>query len=217
MAKKAKKKVAKKKINKKKVAKNSEFITDQSVHEANKREAFDARRAYHNSEIAHKKDAVEILKTVLTIIILVYGGLIGLVFSDKIDVCLARHISLALLIFISLSVYIIVMITNKKIDKDHQRYKDYTEEHFFERKFLKIDDDLEKVGYKPVNISQLINPDKSGYEYTKDILIAFGFIIVFVAIIGSVFIFCINGTGKNDGKKKIPVFHHRQTRHKLIR
>ena len=87
-----------------------------SVHKANMRQAFDGMRAYHNSEIAHKKDAIEILKTILTTTVLVYGGLVGLVVSRQIDGYIASVASIVLILCVFLAVYFIAHITNIKID-----------------------------------------------------------------------------------------------------
>jgi hypothetical protein len=175
-----------------------------SSHESDMRIAFDAMRAYHNSEIAHKKDAVDILKTVLTIIVLVYGSLIGLVFSNKVGTTFTICVLIGLFLFILISIIVIIRETNKKIDMDHERYMQYLNECIAERKILKIDKDLEKQKYdSPWDISY-----RPGYKYTKKILGIFGTIIVLVAFIGSVFVISILLTNKNTGKKKFPAFHH---------
>ena len=61
-----------------------EEITDEkkrATHEANKREAFDGMRAYHQSEIAHKKDAIDIIKAILATTVVIFIGLVSAVFS----------------------------------------------------------------------------------------------------------------------------------------
>lgn len=190
----------------------NEKQADDSVHIANMRQAFDGMRAYHNSEIAHKKDAIEILKTILTTTVLVYGGLVGLVVSQQIDGCFAFRTSIVLIFCVILAVFFIAHITNIKIDNDNKRYRDFFKEYLVERELLLVEEYVRKAGiiYPPHD------PNKTGYHHTKKIIRRFGFIIVTVAIIGSVFVFGILITRNNDSKKEC-INHHHPPRHKHIR
>jgi len=45
--------------------------------------AFDAMRAYHVSEIEHKKDMITILNGILAIIVTVYGGIFYIIIQEN--------------------------------------------------------------------------------------------------------------------------------------
>jgi hypothetical protein len=159
-----------------------------TTHEMNKREAFDGMRAYHQSELSHKKDAIEILKTILTSCILVFTGLLASVYTGLAKVEYVVYLSIAISIITGIAAFLIVHTTNKKIDQDNKRYRRYLEEYVAERHILALNDDLEAIGYKSIWIVP-DNPGKTGFHYTKLILIWFGWVIFIIAITGSVIVY----------------------------
>ena len=60
-------------------------VSDLDTHRSNKREAFDGMRAYHQGELSQKNDCIEILKAILTVSLLAYGGLLAIVHGRQLD------------------------------------------------------------------------------------------------------------------------------------
>ena len=158
------------------------------THEANKREAYDGMRAYHHSEIAHKKDAVDIIKTILTTTIILYAGLVGSSVAGEIAVCLALVAAWLIAILVVIGVCTIVIFTNKKIDQDNKRYRKYRDEYVRERQFLGLEQDLSLNGYTSAWVEQQ-DPNRTGYHHTKNILRAFAAIVIVVALVGVGFVY----------------------------
>ncbi|MDM8159161.1 hypothetical protein QUH73_04935 [Labilibaculum sp. K2S] len=158
-------------------------------HMRNKREAFDGMRAYHLSEIEHKKDAVEMIKTILTVTILVYGGMLGMIISGKVPLAFFSSLCLALLLFCTVCFisYKIVSVTNLKISKDNARYRKYAEEYVKERDILELDADLQLQDYCSA-WKEVKDLNKTGFYFTKSILSVFAGLPIIISIIGSVFI-----------------------------
>lgn len=125
-------------------------LTDQQlqVHLQNKDETFRAMRAYHQSEIDHKKDAVEILKSILTASILVYGGLFGLLLKDNISVNIVQLAGFTTIWINSFIAFNIVLKTNKKIREDNIQYCLHFFEYRKEREILGLDSDLLHNGFE---------------------------------------------------------------------
>lgn len=171
-----------------------------TVHEANKREAFDGMRAYHQSEIAHKKDAVDILKAILTTTIILYGGVLSVAISGKIGVLYAIYTGWTLAVLIGLSVSLVVGVTNRKIDEDNKRYRKYRDEYVLERKLLGLESDLSKEKYTSAWVEEH-DPTKTGYHHTKNILRVFAGMIFLVAIVGSVFIYGAKKASNNGAQQ----------------
>jgi hypothetical protein len=155
----------------------------QNLHEQNKREAFDGMRAYHQSEIAHKGHTVEVIKTLLTVVVSAYGGLIALVLSGKISRC--NSIAAAGVFFgcVAFGVCYVIYETNKKIDKDHDSYENNRSEYLAERSLLGIDSDFDS-SYK-THWQQRAKATPTGYDYTKRLNRALGAIVVATAAIGT--------------------------------
>ncbi|MCW8092123.1 hypothetical protein [Alteromonas sp. ASW11-130] len=168
-----------------------------AVHEANKREAFDGMRAYHQSEIAHKKDAVDILKAILTTTIVLYGGVLSVVISGNIDNSYAIYTGWTLVVLIGLSVALVVGVTNRKIDEDNKRYRKYRDEYVLERKLLGLESDLLNENYTSAWIEEHY-PTKTGYHHTKNILRVFAAMIFFVSLVGSAFIYGAKEASNNS-------------------
>ena len=178
-------------------------LQSRSTHEANKREAYDGMRAYHQSELAHKKDAVDILKTILTTSVVIFGGLVGFVMSARINATIVIVAAWTIAVLISLAVGVIVFFTNKKIDEDNRRYRKYRDEYIKERELIGLEDDLKKAGY----ISAYVEagcPEKTGYHHTKNILKSFGCIVIVVAIVGVVFVYGALSASNNTAQSAPP-------------
>jgi len=179
------------------------------THENNKREAYDGMRAYHQSEIAHKGHAVEMLKAILSASILVYGGLFGLVLSQQITLNLIQMAAVLTILINSAIAYSIANITNIKIKNDNIRYCIYYFEYRKERELLGLDADLLEAGFKsesqrinelnsgktdkPIQeICKSLSNSDSGHKYTQNILIHFAFMTTVVCIIGTLGLFALS-------------------------
>lgn len=171
-----------------------------ALHRENKRECFDAMRAYHASEIAHKKDAVDILKAILATTIAIYGAIIGTLLVEKVQVPNLGLGLAASVVVIALVAYVTVHFTNKKIDTDNARYEDFQNEYLAERVYLGIENDLEGLGYflawsdrhagakikgRSASGVRKKQQNTTGYGQTKGILLAFFATIVLVAVVGA--------------------------------
>ncbi len=173
-------------------------------HEANKREAFDAMRAYHASEIAHKGHTIEILKTLLQLVIVVYGGLIGLTLTGRIQPRLAFLADILLFIVILFTTFFVNHYTKKKIDEDHRSYEKHREEYKQEYRKLSLHQDLQAEGYQPHWIAET-NRSRSGYFYTKKVLNALQAIIITAAIAGGIFVGLIAQNLLKTGQSTVPI------------
>ncbi len=154
------------------------------MHEQNKREAFDGMRAYHTSEIEHKGHTVEVIKTLLTVVVSAYGGLIALILNNKASRCQGVGAAIVLLMFVAVVVFIVLHYTNKKIDSDHNSYENHRSEYIAERKLLESDS-LFGEGYK-THWQPRSAGVTSGYSHTKRLNFAFGSIVIAAALIGSI-------------------------------
>jgi hypothetical protein len=162
-------------------------LASEDIHKLNKREAFDGMRAYHQSEIFHKKDCIDILKSILTSTLAVYGSIIGLAYSEKIQYNQALSTACIILFFTMTAVFGVVWSTNKKIDQDNMRYGKYRDEYKLERLMLRLEEDMWERSY----ISAWFEPHdvrKTGYHHTKVILRCFGWLIIGSASIGTMLV-----------------------------
>jgi uncharacterized membrane protein YeiB len=159
-----------------------------SFYDANKKEAFDGMRAYHQSEIAHKKDAIDLLKQILVSGALIYTGLIAALFTNKVPKEAIVALSYVLTLIVGLAVFHIVVPTNKKIEQDHKRYIKYAQEYIITRQIMGIEKDLIEHGFVSVWTKYQINT-KSGYSFTKRIVTTFGFIVFFIALFATLVIY----------------------------
>jgi len=159
-------------------------------------------RAYHQSEIAHKKDAVDIIKTILNTTVILYAGLVGSTFTGKIDSSLAIAASWVIALLVGIAVFFIVLFTNRKIDEDNQRYRKYRAEYITERQLIGLEQDLSNVGYTSAWM-EYQDPNKTGYHHTKNILRAFAWIVFVVAIVGVGFLYGVHETS-NKGAQPGP-------------
>jgi hypothetical protein len=113
----------------------------QGIHLENYRMAFDAMRAYHVSEIEHKKDMVSILNGILVSIVTVYAGIFVFILSDatKFD-STAKYIAFWG-IFVMAGLYWgllhrLMRECANKIKGDNNRYEKFRNECTIEREIL---------------------------------------------------------------------------------
>ena len=165
-------------------------LASEDIHKLNKREAFDGMRAYHQSEISHKKDCIDILKSILTSTLAVYGGIIGLALSEKIQQREALSTAFIILFFTMTAVLGVVWSSNKKIDQDNKRYGKYQDEYKLERLILRLEEDMWERSYISAWFEPK-NPNKSGYHYTKVILRCFGWLVIGSACIATMLVWSL--------------------------
>ncbi len=180
--------MGKKKSGKKKSDKEVPATTGRSVHEQNKREAFDGMRAYHQSEISHKKDAIDILKTYLTTVVIIYAGLVAGITGKIIDNNYIVLLGWAVALLNGIACWAIIRSTNFKIDKDNRKYNQYRDEYIVERAITGLENDLKEHGHVSHWIEAQEEPVISGYNYTKKIINWFGITIVAVGLFGAIVI-----------------------------
>lgn len=185
------------------------------IHLENKREAFDAMRAYHQSEIEHKYHTVEILRSILSASIFVYGGLFGLLLKDNINIDLVQFAGLATVAINSFIAFSIVRITNIKIREDNLQYCLHYFEYRKERELLGLEQDLldngfeskayavnmkneknEKTHTKNLSICEILSGTKdgkkSGHSHTQNILNRFALMITVVCTLGTIGLYILS-------------------------
>jgi phage shock protein PspC (stress-responsive transcriptional regulator) len=171
--------------------KMDEFKKKIETHQQNKREAFDAMRAYHLSEISHKGHAIDILKSIMTTVLTVYAGLVVSFATDAIDPQIIRLISLLIFLTTSVFSHLIVWATNEKIASDNTRYDAFREEYKAERRILCLDQELLGAEFQ----SAWLTPQdrkRSGYQFTARILKIIAWSLTVVSGIATVFVFSIS-------------------------
>lgn len=173
------------------------------THEANKREAYDGMRAYHESEIAHKKDAIDIIKTILTTTVILFAGLVGSATTEKIAIELALITSWIIAILVGIATSTIVLFTNRKIDQDNRRYRKYRDEYVKERELIGLEGDLRESGYTSAWVEPQI-PERTGYHHTKNIIRAFATIVFVIALVGVGFVYGVHYASKNGAESGPP-------------
>ena|ERR1700744_1255720 len=174
-------------------------------HENNKKEAFEGMRAYHQSEIAHKKDAISIYQTLITSVILIYGGLIAGIYNQSINGYESiKYLGWLILLVLGICSSLVTFFSNKKISKDNDRYNIYRIEYTYERDIIKLEDDLLGAGctshWHYIKNNNEKKP-KSGYRYTKWILIAMNIMVCFIGLIGALIIHIASISHKNIASK----------------
>ena len=166
----------------------NEAISDlnRTTYELNKREMFDGMRAYHNSEIHHKKDAIGFLRSVLGVIVGVYGIIIGSFFSPDLTIEYAEYLVWIILLLFGLVISIVVNATIKKIEADHAIYANYGAEYTRFSYILGLQkniilDDVEIQG-KVIDLARPIGQG-SGYKKTIHVIVETGIGIFLMALI----------------------------------
>ena len=177
-----------------------------STHESNKKEAFEGMRAYHRSEIDHKKDAISIFQTLIASVLVLYAGLISAIYSGNINDHQWLVISVGWFIFLILatSSTALTYLTNKKINRDNTRYEKFRYEYALERKALKLEEDLMVDGCNKLDWQDSITdpPSRStsGYSYTKKIIIGLNIIVCCIGLSGAA---VVTAAILNPGKSQI--------------
>jgi len=127
------------------LSKDNPEENNKNLHDAhllNYRIAFDAMRAYHVSEIEHKKDMITILNSILLSIVTVFAGVFIFILSPDYDIY--NHVSLIIIAIIGILYLVLIFrlmkVNAKKIQGDNDRYEKFRIECQLERKYLKLDD-----------------------------------------------------------------------------
>lgn len=160
-----------------------------STHELNKREMFDGMRAYHQSELSHKSDALGLLSRILALSAAVFGVLIGIATSPDVPASAVVFVSVIAAAAICFATYLVVVAVNKKIYEDHVTYWAYGNEYVRECEWLGLTKE-EKVGEEVIVIKQIdpAHPPGSGegYKHTQNIISKTGWAVVAFVGIGVV-------------------------------
>lgn len=170
------------------------------AHLLNYRIAFDAMRAYHNSQIENKKDIISILNNIFISIITVFAGIFYFVITD----IYIPYNKVAMIIIPCITAFYIVLIHKLKMNStqqiiaDNYRYEKFREECQFEREYLKLDNYYKSINPKPNIYWDKNLPNKGeptggiGYKQSIDIINSYSTllscIIVFFALIAMVII-----------------------------
>jgi hypothetical protein len=95
------------------------------------REAFDAMRAYHASELSQKRDAVAFFKTVLDVSVASYAGIIGVLLTPGllVEKSLAIRVTWITVLVIAMICWIVARSHNRKIYHDNLIYRNYGAEY----------------------------------------------------------------------------------------
>ena len=158
-----------------------------STHELNKREMFDGMRAYHQSELSHKSDAISILGRIVALAAAVYGVLIGIATSPEVQAAAIIMVSTISGVAICFIIYRVVKATNNKIYQDHLVYWKYGNEYVKESRRLGLMEEETVYGYKQkIKDIDPAHPPGSGkgYEHTQKIIRETGVAIAAFVIIG---------------------------------
>lgn len=129
---------------------SSSFNENQNleIHRENYRISFDAMRAYHVSEIEHKRDMIAILNGIMAIIVTVYGGIFYVVIQDKLlTIKFVLLFSLPILmIVINVLIALLLKSSIRKLEGDNNRFERFRNECIIERNYLGLSKYYEKVG-----------------------------------------------------------------------
>ncbi len=166
--------------------------------DANKREMFDGMRAYHQSELAHKADAISMLKTILTGVGAVFAGVV----VPSTTVPNAAWIAFLTAVAASAGTYLVVAGTNAKIDADHQRYADFGKEYVQTSQLLGLYDEVTSGTHRAVlKTSQTIGQG-GGYRHSQHILTRFGLFVALLAWVA--FAYVMSVPPKAPGASMVP-------------
>lgn len=141
-------------------------------------------RAYHESEIAHKGQTFEVIKTLLTLVVAAYGGLIALILKAELAPLSAQLAAVVLLVGVFVMVVFVVRKTNAKIDSDHTSYERHRDEYLAERKVLDLDSALESVGHHTHWTPRPVAAP-TGFFHSKNLTVTLGAIVVLAAVFGA--------------------------------
>ena len=150
---------------------------------ANYRLAFDAMRAYHTSEIEHKKDMITIQNQVLLSIISVFAGIFYFILSPGYKQY--HKASIIVILLIAAFYFFLICRLNsaciRKIKSDNKRYEQFRIECNLERDHLGISkrfDKRENIYWSNQNHH---DPDhKPGFKITTGIITVYSEVLLFV-------------------------------------
>ena len=154
------------------------------TYDANKRELFDAMRAYHTSEIAHKRDAIGMLTTLLTAI----GAVFAAILVPEKPIPHAAALADAMAALAGLLAAVIVWSTNQKIAADNRRYREFGVEYMKQCRLLGLYDIVTLDGEPAAVKTSTTIGQGTGYQHTQRIVRSVGIAIGGLALFGAVFI-----------------------------
>lgn len=167
----------------------NELNNDQllQIHLTNYRLAFDAMRAYHSSEIEHKKDMISVLNGIFVSIITVFAGIAYFIVTKDYD----KYLCLIFFFILAVTILYIIMIlrlrgsSSAKIASDNARYEQFREECRKEREYLQLN-----TFFSP-NSTYWEMPsvfrDGAGHEVTQTIVDGYCKILISIIICLSLF------------------------------
>ena len=140
--------------------------------ELNKREMFDGMRAYHESELSHKRDCINLFRSIFTGTIAAYAAVLGSIFSEKLKLDNVEPVAVSIFIIISFVTLILAIATNNKLAKDHSGYQRYLSEYAKECEYLGLRTTFVTIENKSEAIKKIpLNPAAGpGYRYTQLII-----------------------------------------------
>ncbi len=162
---------------------------ERNIHLQNYRMAFDAMRAYHTSEIEHKKDAISVLNAFLASMVPVFGGVFFYILKDNSINWISIVMGILSIVAYFMSIDAVIETYKQKVDSDHYRYEQFRDEANREREVLGIKEDLKE--YSTDACSSLYWDEKgrerSGHNSTKNIIERYSMLLkgvcMFVAVL----------------------------------
>lgn len=123
-------------------------VDEKNIHLQNYRIAFDAMRAYHVSEIEHKKDMITILNSILVTIVTVYAGIFYIIVDEKYKsiIGIMPICSLIISFIYWLLIDYMLGVNVKKLTTDNDRYERFRIECLLERDYLGLTNYFENLG-----------------------------------------------------------------------
>jgi hypothetical protein len=155
-------------------------------HEANKREMFDGMRAYHQSEIAHKQDAVRMLTTLLA----AAGAIFAAIIVPERPIPYAVLLSAVTALVATIFAWVIVGTTNRKIEEEHEIYARFGQEYSRACAVLGLFDPVVVGDQKhPAVKARGAIGQGEGWKHTRNIVRGLGTAIAFLAWLAVVFVY----------------------------
>lgn len=148
------------------------------------RGAFDAMRAYHQSEISHKQDAIGMLTTLLTAVGAIFGAIVipeGSIKYPVVLACATAAVTVAL-------AAVIVLTTNKKIQADHDVYASFGAEYMRACEVLDLYESVPGID-PPLSVKVKVPIGQgAGYRKTQHIVTSVGASISALATLAAVYV-----------------------------
>jgi hypothetical protein len=144
--------------------------------------AFDAMRAYHCSEIEHKKDMISILNGIFLSIITVFAGIAYFIITKD---YVKYHRLVFLIIFAVTTLYVLLILalqkSNKaKIASDNARYEQFREECRQEREYLQLNSFFST--FQTYWEMPSVFRDGTGHEVTRSFVSNYSSILIAIVI-----------------------------------